>query len=77
MNEEMMTARTEAICEIEEVLRKSSVEAMKRHGNDPHAMSIMLSAITIFIGNIDKHVDPGFQQKMVLMLSPAHREAGA
>lgn len=69
MSEELLKARSEAVFEIQAALFKASGDAMSRHGNDPHAQAILGAAIAMYVNRIDRLLLPGFQHKMVQLLS--------
>lgn len=77
MSDAMMTARGEAICEINGAMLTAAGAAMMRHGNDPSARAVLLAATAMFVESIDKNVDPGFQKRLVVMLSPAKQNTAA
>lgn len=68
MSDAMMTARVEAICEIQAAMFKAAGGAFQRHGNDPHGLVVMLAATAMFVNKIDEHINPGFRGKVIEVL---------
>lgn len=71
MNKATIEGSAEAVNELQAALFTAAGKTLERHGNDPHSEAILAAGIAMFINRTDRLLCPGFQSKMIRMLSSA------
>lgn len=69
MNKIMLESRAEAVNELQAALFSAAGKTLSRHGNDPDSEAILAAGIAMFISRTDRLLCPGFQRKMIELLS--------
>ncbi len=68
MSDLLTTARHEAVAEIQSALSKAAADALKRHGDDPRSIELLLAGVVSFLEKTEVAL-PGFRERVVEMLT--------
>lgn len=69
MSDLMKEARTQATEEVGRAMLNAASEVLRRHGNDPHSVTILLAGFSLAVAEITRKIDPQFRRHMIEILS--------
>lgn len=67
--DQLQLARADAVNEIVCGFFKVSLEALARHGDDPHVQAILGTALAMFIEKVDEGAYPGFKRHLTTLFA--------
>lgn len=69
MSNLMKEARIQATEEVGRTMLNAAGEVLRRHGNDPHSVTILLAGFSLAVAEITRKIDPKFREQMIRILS--------